>query len=434
MPIHQNSKVVIFDDKYEEVSLLVETFQRQLIPSIYIKFNDIEGTLDTGFKKLKNVRLIFSDFVVDTLSGSDPKAILSPIINAFDATIDKSNGPFIVVIWSAHSKFKSDFNDMLKSVGYSFLILELDKVALNASKDIKEVQKKLKSALGHYPYFMKFLGWETAIKDASSSILQLFLEQMDHDNIKKHYTQLGQAAVGKSVHKHLNSPEQDKAFYTTMTSLINDEMEKSVNIESTPPIKIEEADSEGIDQVKLNTKILVDQNISRCNENFPGNVYLYDQMISVCHAKHDKIEEHCSINIDELIEEVFQRNFLDTNKIKIDNKEIYAVFVEISPFCDHAQKNIKKAKLLPGLLVKNTMVGSFQSMTPSLYISQPLSFSKLNPDNNFRFCLSFKHLMCMDPTISKDFKPLFRLRKEFVNEIQHQQSFYYSRPGLTTLY
>lgn len=144
--------------------------------------------------------------------------------------------------------------------------------------------------------------------------------------------------------------------------------------------------------------------------------------------------DHCGIDMAQLIEEVFQRNYQETHNPIIDDLEIHGIYVEISPYCDHAQKKIKKARLLSGLLVKTTMEGSLQSHTSSLYISEPLKLDSISSTATYRICLSFKHIMGIDPNVSKEFIPMFRLRKEFVNEIQHQAAYHLSRPGLSTVY
>lgn len=267
MPINQNSKVIIFDDKYEEIQVLIETFQRQLIPSLYIQFDKLEEMYGKDFIPLQNVRLIFTDFISGDLSTGDPKISLGPIINAFDTTIDKNNGPFIVVVWSAHVRFKEVFEEMLKELKYKFILIELDKITLNRSKNFSEVQKQLKSKLNGNPFFLEFLQWESAIKNAASNILNLFSEKMDNSNYKSNYTLLSQASVGKSIFSTLDEKGKRKGFYSTMTNLLNDEMEKAITSSTT-------LDS-GIDTVvaptyiNLNSKLLIDQSSLNCDENFP---------------------------------------------------------------------------------------------------------------------------------------------------------------------
>ena len=90
MILNPYSRAVIFDDEPEKIKPILDLFEKHLIPQLFINFTISQKIKQ--MKKLRNIRLIFTDFIKGQISGTNPGQ-LTNIINAITSTISK-NGPF----------------------------------------------------------------------------------------------------------------------------------------------------------------------------------------------------------------------------------------------------------------------------------------------------------------------------------------------------
>jgi len=425
MILNPYSRAVIYDDEPEKIEPILKLFEKHLVPQLYINFSTAPEERKEE-DKLKNIRLVFTDFIKGNLSGQNPSQ-LTNIINAIDSTISKNNGPMIIVTWSAHSmQFLGYFKKELKEAGYIFETIVLDKQKYlddpNIETMLHDINEKLNSKLD----FLKFLNWENKIKTSASKIIEPFtnLKQKERNKIIE---KLSEASLGSVYNANVDNLE--KGFYNTMTNLLYDEMEKNIYV-NTEISSLEDESSISEDIAYLNTKLMIDKNISGNDSNYPGNAYEYNDFLNICNNKHYSLHEICGFDIEDLKNSIFLRD----DSASIRNEDLKMICIEISPYCDHAQQNMKKAKLISGFILNEEKQQKVKSQTDFIYNANKNQFFLLNNEEKHYIYLSFRHIFRIKPEFVSELNPIFRLRKEMVNEIQHQTAFYLSRPGLTTLY
>lgn len=424
MILNPYSRAIIFDDEADKVEPLLNLFKKHLVPQLFIDFSTAPEDIDDK-KKLKNIRLIFTDFIKGQVSSSG-SAQLTNIINAITATISKENGPFLVITWSAHAmQFLSEFKKKLKEAGYIFETITLEKEKYLENPNIEEMNEDINAKLISNENFMNFINWENEVKKSASKIIEPFtnLKESQRKEIVK---RLSKASLGSSFDS--SNTNLLKGFYNTMSNLLYDEIEKNINFNNLQYNPEKDENNIAGDIAFLNTKLMIDKNISTNDNNYPGNVYIYDDFIKACENKNSELHEICGFMMEDLKNSIFLRD-----KVKeIENTDLKMICIEISPYCDHAQNNMKKAKLITGFILEESFSDKVKSRADFIYVSN--KFFLTNDTSKQIIYLSFRHIFRVNPNFVNNLKPLLRIRKEMVNEIQHQTAFYLSRPGLTTIY
>ncbi len=424
MILNPYSRAVIFDDEPEKIKPILDLFEKHLIPQLFINFT-ISPEDKADEKKLRNIRLIFTDFIKGQISGTNPGQ-LTNIINAITSTISKGNGPFLIIVWSAHSmQFLGSFKKELKEAGYIFETIVLEKEKYLDNPNIDEMLTDINNKLNTNKNFIEFLNWENKVKISSSKVIEPFMNLKELKR-KRIIEQLSKASLGRVSSE--NEYNLRKGFYNTMTNLLYDEIEKNINLEERTYQLPEDENSIAEDVAYLNTKLMIDKTILSNDNNYPGNVYKYSDFMAICNSSSPTLHNICGFDIEDLKESIFKREEIAS----INILDLNMICIEISPYCDHAQQNMKKAKLMTGFILNEELILKTKSRTDFIYKSNPL-FLLNNTTKQFIY-LSFRHIFRVNPTFVSSLTPLFRIRKEMVNEIQHQTSFYLSRPGLTTLY
>lgn len=426
MIFNPHSKAVIYDDEPIKIEPILKLFEKHLVPHLYVNFSTAPEERNEE-NKLKNIRLIFTDFIKGNLTTSSPNGQLTNIINAIVSTISKENGPIIIVTWSAHSnQFLGQFKKQLKEAGYIFETIMLEKEKYLNNPNIDELLSDINQKLTSIKHFMCFLDLENKIKTSASKIIEPFtnLNEGKRERIIKN---LSKASLGSAYNI---SPENlNKGFYNTMTNLLYDEMEKNIYV-NTQRTSQEDENNIAEDIAYINTKLMIDKNILGNDSNYPGNVYEYKNFITICNTQNDSLHDICGFDIEDLKNSIFVREHIES----VLNDDLKMICIEINPYCDHAQQNIRKAKLISGFILNEEQHSKVKTKSDFIYNANNNQFFLFNNNQKNYIYLSFRHIFRVKPEIMQDLNPIFRLRKEMVNEIQHQTAFYLSRPGLTTLY
>jgi len=169
-------KIVIIDDKEEDVKNLLKLLNKRGIPfNHYFKDADINNLPDNP---LKNVRLLFLDFVLGT-DGQPEKTKISTLLNVLKKVLDFDNGPYIILAWTLHNDgnrngdlitpFKSELyknNDIPKPIA----IVDLDKISVMQNFNL--IEKKLERYFNGDNIFEIILDWESNGKIALASVIK----------------------------------------------------------------------------------------------------------------------------------------------------------------------------------------------------------------------------------------------------------------------
>lgn len=109
------------------------------------------------------------------------------------------------------------------------------------------------------------------------------------------------------------------------------------------------------------------------------------------------------------------------------------IFIEITPVCDHAQADAKFHRIIPGVLIRQKDIDFFNVRQSDIgfYKSVPLYIDTFGGPH--LLLLDFRGLQTLHLGTLSAKKPLFRLRQEFLFDVQHKAGTHFSRPGIISV-
>lgn len=192
----QNPKVVIVDDDYGDVALLLQTFSKKGIPYIYL--NGTEDSEPT--KPFSGIRLLILDIDIEgrTNSATDEKSKASALSVYIKKIIDNKDYPYFILFWTKHDEIISKIIENLTlenmaPIGYGNLNKPTREQMENLS--ISEIEDKIKNATSSesFEYLME---WENSVQEKSADFVNSISNiaknnDLDwEDSIKQLFTKL----------------------------------------------------------------------------------------------------------------------------------------------------------------------------------------------------------------------------------------------------
>ncbi len=169
---------------------------------------------------------------------------------------------------------------------------------------------------------------------------------------------------------------------------------------------------------RINIKLLLD--FSDMEKFYPGNVYRINK-----NAK----------NSSELLKDILDikdENLFNKINNKIKKKSIQ-VFAEVTPLCDFLQGKIKLYRVIEGFIIPEKYKDEQNiyhdvKIKKAEFIYKTPVFTYKN--KIYRLILDFKYFSSKTEDELKNFSPIFRLRKELLNDIQIKLSSNINRTGI----
>lgn len=318
MLISENGRIVLIDDKRDEIEALLITLGQYGIPYIYL-----DGTQETlPEKPLKGIRFVFLDIELRGMEGQKNKTKASGVVAILKKIISEDNGPYVIGFWTAHEEVIPLVLENCKTGGISPVTwVDLEKLADVA--DVNKITERLQDKLKQIGAFKLYVEWENTVNNASKDFVRTFSSLVKlgsdwHKDTEALFYKLYKAYVDK--HEFQDKEEQFKCACHLMNRSFLDTLENLTRRELTLPegFKLEEKEISGETIAKLNTSLFLRESIT--SRHSSGNVYL--------HADNA------------LKESLIQ----DTYKQGQRPLECELCMVIISPECDLAQNKIIKAK------------------------------------------------------------------------------------------
>lgn len=441
------AQIVVVDDRTEEEALpLLKALFRLGFPALY--YTSLESELP--LKPLSGVRLLFLDLRLG-FAGTTTRVNVTAAASVVRKLIPADNGPYILVAWTKHLKEMDDLLPLLHVQPSAFVSLNktgcISQGVCQFDKVMKEIQEKLST---NGPVEL-LLFWECLVANASASTVnEICRSAPDIATVETLLYQIAAAGLGQHI-KKASAPQVSRAALDVITSLVIDSIQARLNdakLEKFKPLKESTVPTE--DAVcALNSKLMLGRVTDK--NPYPGNVYadfqakrmrrtrlfLQERIPVEAVRKHVKpqVNESNKLTIsrlsaaerDKLFEEAadkFRKQLL---------KESPCVFLEATPVCDHAQVTWKKHRIIPGFLLKNDLTKLLFKGANDIgfFVSEPLSLAEYG--GNYVLILDFRGLETMAIGYLADRKPAFRIRQDFLFDIQHRAGTHSSRPGIVSL-
>jgi len=434
-----NGRVVIIDDSIEEAMPLMNVLSRHCIPFTYF-----DGNKDNlPEKPVDNVRIIFLDIQLQGMEGiQSDKTKLSALLNVIKKVIGDRPDLYIIIAWTKNDELIGEVKEQLSSKPLFILNLEKLECKKNGEFDIEKINKKLLEAINNFGAYRFFLEWENIVHESAGRTVNeissiITLDDNWNQNINEILRMLAEAYAGKQADNNFDLNAM-LAINNLLLDIIENRIQNTKNNESSF-INNQTINLTEIKRIKgeMNRRLLIanEQNKSV----IPGNVYESSYIIEIydlCDkdslyepfAESKGLKREDVIDKNKKIKKDLKKEFDDFfEKLRDDIKrQTKNIFLEVSPYCDYAQKKWKCHRILPGVIWSEQYGNIIKKAdyiyrTPLFLINDQLCF----------FVFDLRYLSTYSPySLSNKTSP-YRFRKELVVDIQSKIAGHINRPGIT---
>jgi hypothetical protein len=358
--IYNPSKVIVIDDKENEVTGLLRALSKRDIPFLYFKGRqeELPSTPITG------VRIVFLDMKLEGMERQEPVTVASMLMNILKNTISTNNGPFLIFAWTKEPVLLRAFTNQLEERGndvpYPIYMVNMDKTDCMVDEEIDYsiVSNKLDEKLNELLIFKFFTCWENIVGNSRSEVIGLISSMIDTNDViawrsevNKILYKFAEAQSGENIKNDSLSPTHSTMH--VLNSILKDCIEKKVSILkqkylTTPPENDFSDEIKGLINTKINLRDLKGVKVKA----MPGNIYIL------------KSFKEASQYIDFLPKRYydFLRDFLNINSDRNLEKDILSLLrlsrpclLEITPLCDYTYNRWKYAKVLVGIIIPRNL-------------------------------------------------------------------------------
>ncbi len=435
-------RVIVIDNAEEDALPILRAFARVGIPTAFF-----DGSLDQlppENGRLSGVRLAILDMNLDP--GVSDKAKASTLVTYLKNVLDPQNGPYAVLTWTNHPELEDLFESYLfseQNVQNPIFMVSLTKAECKSSGkfDLALVSAKLDEKLKQVSPLLFLQAWEekcfaaaTGVANALSNLAAP--DASDPGEWRDLWTTqllelmhaMAQAKAGKS----LDADSCLYALYGVLNPLHADRMESKTaelsKLLAPNSGEILEASPDCGSERKASVNTMLHLSFDGLEMFLAGNVYTFSM----------KTKPKWVPSIEQLLDDLFNPAGNQTAERK---KEISSVsklmLIEVSAPCDHAQKNLRVARFIAGLLVPSDVCqwlkkpradsDFFRKFGPVL-LNQPLA-----APGQYYFYFSARHLVTSTLEQAAKMKADMRLRSQALADLQAWFASHAARPGKVLL-
>lgn len=469
MILPTNGKVVIFDDKYDEVKNLLKALSKQKIPYLYYQSEDGD---DLPEDPVENIRLVFLDLELVVDSRATDQNIISAIYARLSKVIEP-NSNYILIYWSTKQEkygkaVEIAFNDGLKEFK-PIISISLDKIATKNSEDpIQFIIDNIKENAEDFKVLKVFSFWENLVNNSSGNLINNFVNFINKDenwdDIAKFLLyKLAIAYGGKEVIP-LNDMEKIKNSFYTLNHTFIDTLENSIikSLDGKEQEFVGVISDVGDDTFTtlINKKLLISEDIF--SGDIPGSIIFVEDDIKIekesiqlelDKTKHNekipvekrdlviaKAEKKANEKNEKLALKVLalktNYNNIVNSLLRVETRKFHDDIIQnsikielnISPICDYAQQKMPCCRILPGLLIKKEY--EIERGNSFNYISDA-TISINNVD--YLFVFDFKFLYSVPNHVAKKRTSKYKLRQQLLADLQVKLGSHINRAGVLYL-
>lgn len=465
MILPTNGKVVVFDDKYDDVKHLLTSLSKEKIPYLY--YQD-EGGSDLPDEPIKNVRIVFLDLQLVTDNNATEQNIISTIEARLSRVIEP-NSNYILVYWSTKQEkygaaVEEAFKNGLKE--YNPIIkISLDKIAAKKADDpIAFIIENIKANSDDFKVLKVFSFWENLVNDSSGDLINHFVNFIEKDNnwddVAKYLLyKLAYAYGGKEVANY-NEINQIKNSLFTLNHTFIDTIENSISkgLEGKEHEFTNVISKAGDDTFTtlINKKLLISED--DFSGDIPGSIIFVESDIKLEEdsisdvlnkiiqndrapkeskekAQKSANEKHQKLELKKIALKTNYNNIVNS-LLKEENRKFHNEIIEnsikielnISPICDFAQQKMPCCRILPGLLIRKNY--EIEKNNAFNYISD--AAINLN-EIDYLLVFDFKYLYSIPSHIAKKRFTKYKLRQQLLADLQVKLGSHVNRAGVLYL-
>ncbi len=423
MHLPNSGRIVLIDDKAEEVEPLIRALGREPVP--YIHYDGRRENLPK--KPLGGVRYVFLDIELEGMEGQNEKTKASGITSILKKIISDSNGPYVIIFWTKHEEIiKAVVENCLSSGIPPVEHISMEKAKwVNGDGDgdgdnIQELSEALQKKLEPIGAFLLYIQWENILNDSCKQFIKDFASHVDPGedwsrNTSYLFYELYKAFVAK--HELEQQTEQFKCACHLMNRSFQDTLSEKTSAGLLLPrgFRLMKGNVTDETKAKLNTSLFTGRSLT--SKPMSGNVYLFSDKNLLTSLK----------------------KFMFKEKLAPDDIELCTVIV--TPECDIAQNKtigifVTEKELKPSHRV---IFGLFYEISGEMK-NEKKKLHDRGKDGRFiigpLWWDNKKHLLVIHTgTLSflteKDFseEPLFKLKRDLLFDLQSKTANHINRLG-----
>ncbi len=174
MLLTEGGRIVLIDDKHEEIDALLSELTHRGIPHLY--FN---GTLEQlPEKPLGGVRFVFLDIELQGMRGQPNPTKASGVVAILQRIVSKDNGPYSIIFWTKHNEVIQLVLENCNRAGIPPVMhFDLEKLA-DEPKLAERLQEKMKQSGA----FRLYVEWEDTVSNAARDFIKTFASLVNPGN------------------------------------------------------------------------------------------------------------------------------------------------------------------------------------------------------------------------------------------------------------
>lgn len=433
----KHGKIIIIDNKREEVKLVEQLLTKNGIPYIYYDFDELMSFKDE-IKKVDGIRLVFLDIRLQ--DGNEGETNINSVLaNTIESVIGVENGPYTIVLWTNEFHLKDKVETYLLNnlkddeTTKPTYVCALDKKDFNEDQTtlFNEVSKELDK---NKP--LEFLtALETLTMEVPSNLLNMILQVAKNGQDANYINKLLMLLASVESKEDLDSVKATKNILTVISYLVKDRYMHLVS------------DDDYIKKVSNFFEIIHDQkslDISvevKAKINSAFNLNTYGNETDKMPGKVYKIN-----GIEDLV--AFEKSTFGKDKpdsVKKNNKTANIhpelIKVDITPYCDYAQDKAHVSTYVYGYLIYIDKVNEknenqkWYDLDYSKLSNKPSVYSTpcfINNDKLFILLINTKWIKYEEYKVDKD-NYLFRLNEALTCDIRKTAADNLARVGIPSV-
>lgn len=360
-----NGSIVILDDKYMEAEPLIKLLSKNNKSFRYYDGKPENLPLD-GIEK-EATRLVFLDYnLTEGTTGSASQA--STITANLNRIIAEENGPYFILLWSKNKDDVQEFNDDMESAYRRHPHLRPLKIECLNKREyfettangyefnndkVEEFQKELEEMVNSIELLEFYSSWENKIMLTSQKLIKktsdvgqgMSAKQLVHllsnINLEQFSRNVGDEQLIVAAYQSLN---------TVFSSYLNHKIE-DIKLSKEHFSKISEVDGYEVNSSRVNSWFNINtiENPSRIGQVFSidSSSFLDDNIIKNNELRGQFIEI--------------------ANQNKKEGEYFKTVELEISPECDVAQNKRNFYRVIPGMVISESLMKTILDTFTSTY-------------------------------------------------------------------
>lgn len=438
------TRVIVVDDDEKDALPILKAFAKKGIPTAF--FDGSPRGLPLKDDRLSGVRLAILD--MDLIGGgASEKSKAAALVKRLEKILSPNNGPYAVLAWTNHPdllEFFEDYVSSAKNVPKPIFSIMLTKAECRNKKEkldnLTLISKRLDDKLMQASPLMFLQAWEEKCFSASTQVTNTLSDLVSGNAAKleewrnlwkTQLLKLMHAMSGEAIGRELNKNLVLNGLYSLLNPLHADRMESNTAGLSASLAEYSTEIITGSEDCGLERKARINSMLHLSFENIghftAGNMYKFSS----------KIDSNWKLNPHQLLEDFIQGKKGEeqtSKKINEVSKSSVPVLVEVSAACDHAQKNIRIARFIFGLIIPAAERKKLNYKADFIWEFGPFFLEKLIADaGQHYFYFSARDIVTLDLKKALKMKVVARIRRQALSDLQSWLAHHSARPGMMLL-